>query len=137
MSTPETITALDTSAVLAFLTREPGWQFVQEKLQNSRCILSTVNLVELVSKLVLRNAASLSRIEELTGLLGIELIDLNRSTAMQAGLLTGTTRSKGLSLGDRACLALAIDYQAEVLTSDLAWFALDLPVRITNFRQQA
>lgn len=137
MSMQKSITALDTSAVLAYLNREAGWQFVQGKLQNSHCILGTVNFIELISKLAERHSPFLPRIEELMVLMGVELINLNSKTAMQAGIIINTTKSKGLSLGDRACLALAAEYHAEVLTSDLAWFALDLPVSVVNFRQQA
>ncbi|MDT8399489.1 MAG: type II toxin-antitoxin system VapC family toxin [Pseudomonadales bacterium] len=135
MSMQKITTALDTSAVLAYLNREVGWQFVQEKLENSHCIFSAVNFIEVVSKLAQGRSPFLSRIGELMTLMGVELISLNSETAIQAGILISTTKSRGLSLGDRACLALAVEHGAEVLTSDLAWFALDLPVPAVNFRQ--
>jgi ribonuclease VapC len=40
----------------------------------------------------------------------------------------------GLSLGDRACLALGQLRQAIVLTADIAWSSLDLDVAVEQLR---
>ncbi len=42
---------LDSSAVLAYLRKEPGWERVETCLQNDDCMWSTVNYAEVVSKL--------------------------------------------------------------------------------------
>lgn len=133
----EPVIVFDTSAVLAHLNEEAGWEVVQEKLDNSRCLLCTVNFIEVVSKLVQLNSLFLPRIEELVLFMGMELVSLNSSTALQAGMLITATKTKGLSLGDRACIALAIEHKATVLTADRVWLELELPVSIVNFRQHA
>ena len=44
------------------------------------------------------------------------------------------TRRFGHSLGDRACLALAIDRKATVYTTDRIWKELDLGIQIEVIR---
>jgi ribonuclease VapC len=51
-----------------------------------------------------------------------------------AGKLWSQTRSNGLSLGDRACLALGMRLEATVLTGDRAWQSLNLAVDIRMIR---
>ncbi|WP_059140390.1 MULTISPECIES: PIN domain-containing protein [Sphingobium] len=53
----------------------------------------------------------------------LQLLDLpfGESTAIAAGKLRNGTRHARLSLGDRACLALASERDATALTNDRAW----------------
>ena len=44
------------------------------------------------------------------------------------------TRPYGLSLGDRACLALAIQRKATVYTTDAAWKNLNLSIEVDVIR---
>jgi PIN domain nuclease of toxin-antitoxin system len=44
------------------------------------------------------------------------------------------TRPYGLSLGDRACLALAIRRKATVYTTDAAWKNLNLGIEVEVIR---
>jgi ribonuclease VapC len=55
-------------------------------------------------------------------------------SALTTGLLQAKTSRHGLSLGDRACLALAIDRKLPVLTADRAWRDLDLGIEIRVVR---
>jgi ribonuclease VapC len=122
---------LDASAVLALLKREPGAERVRAVLD--RAILGAVNAAEVQSKLVdlgLSRHAAEARIR----FLGCRIPAFSEEQAIEAGSLIAHTRSLGLSLGDRACLALAIDRKATVYTTDRAWKNLSLGIEIEVIR---
>jgi ribonuclease VapC len=124
---------LDTSALLAWIQGEPGGEFVSSKLSEN-CAFSSVNLAELVTKLADENHRDPHNIGQQLRTLGIEIVTFTETQGVNAGLLRKQTRSKGLSLGDRACLALAHELKAEVLTTDKAWKKLELPLSIIDIR---
>ena len=66
--------------------------------------------------------------------LDIIVVDMDRPQAERAGLLRRETRALGLSLGDRACLALALDSGSIALTGDRAWAALTLGIEVELVR---
>jgi ribonuclease VapC len=112
---------LDASALLAVLHQEPGSEEVAAML--SEAAISSVNLSEVVAKLI---EVGLSAVESrrATEFLGLEVISFDQSQAYKAGLLRKSTRSLGLSLGDRACLALAQSLNLPAITADRAWLQL-------------
>ena len=55
---------------------------------------------------------------------------MDAAQAWRAGLLRRKTQAHGLSLGDRACLALAEVLEVPAMTMDRAWAALDLEVEV-------
>ena len=122
---------LDASAVLAFLRDEPGWRRVEELLGDA--IISTVNLAEVASRL-----SDLGMSPENVTIALTELLDLSVAfdapQALEAGHLRSLTRNKGLSLGDRACIALARTVGGIALTADRAWAELDIGVGIELIR---
>lgn len=122
---------LDASAILALLKRETGADRVKAVLD--RAAVSAVNIAEVQSKLI---DLGLSRqaAEERIRILGCGIIPFSDEQAIEAGSLIAQTRSYGLSLGDRACLALAIDRKATVYTTDKAWKSLNLGIRIEVIR---
>ena len=115
--------ALDTSALLALLWQEPGWEIVADALDATGCQMSAVNVAEFVGKVQERQPDA-RKIETLLGELPISIIAYNREQAIDTGILRATTRHLGLSLGDRACLALALQEKATVLTADRPWLNL-------------
>lgn len=122
---------LDASAVLAVLKREPGAERVRAVLD--RATIGAVNAAEVQSKLVelgLSRHAAEARIR----FLGCTILAFSDVQAIEAGSLIALTRSMGLSLGDRACLALAIDRKATVYTTDRIWTKLDLGIPIEAIR---
>ena len=58
----------------------------------------------------------------------------DHARAVDAGVLVAKIRHRDLSLGDRACLALALELGMPVLTGDRAWRDLDIGVDIRIFR---
>lgn len=122
---------LDSSAVLAVLRDEPGAEQVRDRL--TQAVISAVNYAEVVSKLVDQGAAGDLAIRA-AGELGLFVTPLDEPTATRAGALRETTRSHGLSLGDRACLALAERSGLPVLTADRAWADLDLGIEVVLIR---
>jgi ribonuclease VapC len=123
---------LDASALLAVLNQEPGADKLTPQLL-SAASSSTVNLAEVQSKLVKRGLdpdeaweAAMSPIRE--------AVAFTAEHARIAGSLITQTQALGLSLGDRACLALGLALKAPVYTADRSWKGLKLGVRIHIIR---
>jgi len=123
---------LDASALLASVNSEPGHEKLTPGLLNS-AICSAVNLAEVHSKLVSLGIAPKDALEMAVSPVR-EVVDFTMSQAMIAGSIIPETRPLGLSLGDRACLALGISLDAPVYTADRSWQKLKLPVRIIVMR---
>jgi PIN domain nuclease of toxin-antitoxin system len=122
---------LDASALLALLNAEQGSEIVQGLLP--RAIISTVNLSEVVSRLSLASIPE-GQIREILAYLGLEIVDFDEVQALHAGLLSVFTRPLGLSLGDRACLALAKTNSAIAVSADRAWKDLEIGINIQMIR---
>lgn len=122
---------LDASALLALLNREPGHKEIARTI--SHAAISAVNLSEVAAKLTESGMPGETIRDALEGL-ALETHDFGRELAFQAGLLRPLTRSRGLSLGDRACLALGRQLNLPVLTTDRAWGGLDLGVEVRLVR---
>jgi ribonuclease VapC len=123
---------LDASAVLAVLNQELGWESLSPR-RLLQAALSTVNLAEVHTKLVRRGVPSKEAWEDATSLIA-ETVPFTEEQARIAAGLAAETRPLGLSLGDRACLALALALKAPVYTTDRAWKNLKLGVRIHVLR---
>lgn len=118
---------LDASALLAAMLGERGAQAVEAHFSDA-CI-SAVNLSEVVAKLSERGVPEASIQESLSDL-DLDVRDFNTAQALRAGALRNATRAKGLSLGDRACLALAEELNAVALTTDAAWADIELGIAV-------
>lgn len=122
---------LDASAVLALLHREPGAETVRSILEDSA--ISTVNLSEVIAKLV-ETGTDPDKAILLTQAQPFQPMDHTLEQAQVAGALRATTRQAGLSLGDRACLALALALKLPVYTADRAWRDLPLEIDVRPIR---
>lgn len=125
------LTVLDTSAVIAFLNAEPGAERVAPHLGGS--LLSTVNLCEIIGKYAERGESPPQVEQDILGL-ELEIVSFSSEHARLAAELRPATRALGLSLGDRACLALGLERGATVLTADRAWSELGAPHNIEVIR---
>lgn len=121
----------DSSALLAITFEEEGAEIAAQALNDG--IISAVNASEVITRYVDLGA---SEEEALTSFraFGLELYPFDESLAIATGLMRSTTRDAGLSLGDRACLALAIREHSSVLTADRAWATLDLDIAVELIR---
>ena len=113
----------DSSAVLAIAFGEHDADRAADALGDD--VLSAVNASEVVARLVERGASHEDARESLHGF-GLAIRPIDEGLAIAAGLLRRSTRTQGLSLGDRACLALARRERAAVVTADRSWAALEL-----------
>ena len=112
---------LDASAVMCLIRNEPGADTVKTKLPDSA--ISAVNLAEVVAKM---NELGMDEplIAQVLDPLQLHVIPFDAALAQDSGMLRSATRALGLSLGDRACLALAAKLGATALTTDRAWLGL-------------
>ena len=122
---------LDASALLALLQDEQGSEIVAEHLPDAA--MSTVNLAEVVARLT-DHGMSESEIRGSFHGLGIAVHPFDAEMAYATGLLRSRTRSLGLSLGDRAALALGKRLSSTVLTSDRDWRSLRLGINVRVIR---
>lgn len=122
---------LDASALLAFLHDEPGGEKVSAVLEGAR--VSTVNWTEVLQKALQRDVDVAGMRQEFTQV-GVSFEPFTAQQAETAASLWPRTRNHGLSLADRACLALAMDKQLPVLTADRAWTGLAMGIEIRVVR---
>ena len=127
-------TVLDASAILAVLRREAGADAFLQKLNTlPPTAVSVVNLAEVHAKLV-QHGASAREAWEAAKASAEEIFDFDQRQARISGDLISQTQVNGLSLGDRACLALAMALKSPVYTADHAWKKLKIGVDIHVIR---
>lgn len=124
---------LDASAVLAFLQDENGSEKVDSVLSEGRAIISAVNYAEVVGKL-LEAGLPESSVKIVMENLELQVEPLDDQQAWKAGMLRINTREFGLSLGDRACLALAHIKNLSIITADKQWDKLKTDIKIIQLR---
>lgn len=122
---------LDASALLAFMFQEPGHELVAQHVAD--CCLSTVNLSEVIGRFVRDGHEAQAVLNKLLST-PIEVVPFSAQQAGLAALLLPLGQPLGLSLADRACLALAMSRRLPVLTADTVWQSLDLSIEIQLIR---
>lgn len=132
-----TAVVLDASALLAYLHDESGAEVVEKEL-SAGALISAANWAEVLSKFADEgeDPKTVARRLESQGLIGqvVEVVPLNDSLAVTIAELRPVTKAAGLSLGDRACLALGLGTDTRVLTADRAWAKLGLDVDLHTIR---
>jgi len=124
---------LDASALLAYLFNEAGAAYVEQELFQG-VLISAVNLREVFAKLEERGIAVDMAAEQFhsRGLFyALEIVDFDLEQAKAAASFKVRGKKMGLSLGDRACLALASIKGAAAITADKSWKQLqDVEVKV-------
>ena len=123
--------ALDASALLALLFAEPGHEQVAAVIDD--CCLSSVNLAEVASRFARDGHDPVAAVSQIADS-GIEIVPFLADDAAMTAMLDPPTRRAGLSLGDRACLALALARGIPAMTADRAWARLDLDIEVQLIR---
>lgn len=121
---------LDASAILAHLHDEPGTEMVTAALASAaECRMTAANHAEVISRCLDRGVAE-DTVEPMLAELGYRVIPIEAEDGALAGKLRTLTRSRGLSLGDRLCLAVARRLDCPVLTTDRPWLELAGPLAL-------
>jgi ribonuclease VapC len=126
---------LDASAVIAYLNREPGRNIIEPVLAVS--VISTINWGEVITWLSSsRNlaGADINEAREVLHRRGLSTTPLTEALAEVAGLLALQTQHAGLSLGDRAALALALELNLTILTADRSWDRVNVGASVRQIR---
>jgi ribonuclease VapC len=118
---------------MALLRREPGADLVTRRLADS--IISAINYSEVLKKCIERRAAP-EMVRAFARNMALPIIAFDAVQAENSAALYPKTKPFGLSFADRACLALGIGHDAEVLTTEGKMAEIDLPIKVTLIRQQ-
>ena len=127
--------AFDSSAFLAVLNVEAGREKALKLLsgQTNEPLVSAVNLSEAHAVLVRRGIPDDEAWRLLTAF-EVMIVAFDEEQARIAGGLIAQTKKFGLSFGDRACLALALQENCCVVTADRAWKSLKVGVQVELVR---
>jgi ribonuclease VapC len=128
---------LDASALLAYLRDEPGAAEVEAALRQ-RPAISAVNWAEVLSKLADFGYDSDEAAKQLSNANvsgdGLTIWPFDERFAQDVARFRNQTRRIGLSLGDRACLALGMFLKVPVFTADRRWNETGIPVTLRLIR---
>ena len=121
----------DASAILAALKNEPFGEVDPRELVG--VAISAVNLCEVLSKLH-DDGLSEAQADAAVSAMDLRVVPFDELQARSAARLRAVTRHAGLSLGDRACLALGERLRCPVVTADRVWANLDIGVEVVVIR---
>ena len=114
------IYVMDASAMLALMQAEKGWEVVDGLIQEQQCVASCVNIAEVGTKMIDKGLAP-SQLKRTLEELNVQPVDFDLEQSIFCAEFRLSTKYAGLSLGDRACLALTKLMGGTAVTSDRAW----------------
>lgn len=123
---------LDASAVMAIIQAEPGRERITPAVL-SGAVCSAVNLAEVQAKLVSRGLTPQQAWEDATSPV-VEIVPFDAAQARISGDLVTQTKPLGLSLGDRACLALGMALHAPIYTAERTWSKVKVGIPVHLIR---
>ena len=123
---------LDSSAVIALVRREQGWEKVQSALEHS--VISAISLTESMTKLI-RQGGEPRLVERLLRALDLEVIPWDEQLAWASRHLCPLAWTNGISFADRACLTLARHLDLAAMTADSEWKKPRQGVQVHLFRE--
>ena len=128
----DAVHVLDASALLAVLNQEAGMDVVLPLLPGA--LMSAVNWSEVVQKALARNVPASLQMREHVEAAGVDILPFEVEDGEGAALVWHRAPRHGLSLGDRACLALAQARGATAVTADRGWAQLSVGVEVLVIR---
>jgi ribonuclease VapC len=126
--------AIDASALLAMLFAEPGAEMVADTIAGG-AVTSAVNLSEVATVLIRHKKDPQEILDPVREQLAVE--PFTDTDALAAAALFPKTITKGLSLGDRSCLALAQRLGAPAVTAEHVWAELELDIEVQLIRPRS
>ena len=126
-----TSVVLDASAVIAVLNSEPGAELVLGVLAGS--VISSVNYSEVLKKTI-EQCQEIRRVAALLQGYRVEIIPFDEALAAASATLFLETKQHGLSFADRACLALGVQRNCRVFTSEKRMGLVSLPIKVKLIR---
>lgn len=126
---PEAV--LDASALIALLWEEAGADAVEPLL--SSAVVSAVNWAEVLQRYRAHGVETAGKRESVEAL-GVRVVEFSADDADAVAELWTGTRTAGLSLADRACLALARRLGLAAYTADRDWRKVDVGVKVVLIR---
>ena len=134
MPDAEPASILDASALIAFLHNEPGAEAVVDAITATAAV-SVVNWAETLSKVAADGDDPQQVADSLqTSDSPLILEPLTDADCVEIARLRPLTKAHGLSLADRACLALAKRLEIPVVTADRDWADLNLGTTVQLIR---
>lgn len=116
---------LDASVVIAILAEEQGHEAVLSLLP--KAVMSSVNVAEVAKFLIESKNFSKNQAEEIITSLIENIVPFDTELAISSSAIIHQTKNLGLSLGDRACLALGLQTKFPIYTADKVWRELTIP----------
>jgi PIN domain nuclease of toxin-antitoxin system len=122
----------DASTLIALFAKETGYEFIKKQMKDA--IISSVNIAEVYKYCIETQNLSEDEAKKLVKLSDIKIIEFTSDQALISASLITKTKQYGLSLGDRACIALGISGEYDIITCDQIWQKLDVDVKIMMAR---
>lgn len=123
---------VDSSVVIAYFLGKNGENNARKYINNA--VISSVNYTEIISRLYQKTDISFEEIIQKLEALNFNVMLYDRAQAISAAQLHASTRSHGLSYGDCACLALALEKELPAVTADKEWTELDIDTEVICIR---
>jgi len=122
----------DSSALIALFAKEKGFEVIKQHLKNA--IISSVNIAEVYKYCIDVQNLTEDECNDIVNISGVKIIEFDQKQALTTAQIYPKTKKYGLSLGDRACIALAIEKECSVLTCDKIWEKVHIDVEFIMAR---
>lgn len=122
----------DASALIALFAKENGYRLIKKHMKDG--IISSVNIAEVYKYCIETQGLTEEEAKTLIRLSDIRIIDFCPDQALISAKICNKTKAYGISLGDRACIALAMLRNYPILTCDKIWQKLDLDIEFIMAR---